>query len=188
MDGLAAALRFDSDSPPRLVHRLDKETSGVLLLARHAAAARRLAGLFRDGAVAKTYWAVVRGAPRPASGEIDAALEKQGPPGRARVAETPRGRRAVTRYRTLDRAGKRAAWLELAPETGRTHQLRVHCAGLGAPILGDAKYGVAGEDGRRLHLHARALTLPRRPPIIAPLPPHFRETFARFGFSAPRDP
>ena len=167
VDGLAAALCFDSESPPRLVHRLDKETSGVLLLARHAAAARRLTGLFRDGAVAKTYWAVVGGAPKPPEGRIDSPV---------------RDRRAATRYRTLDRAGKRAAWLELAPQTGRTHQLRIHCAGLGAPILGDRKYG--GAPAPALHLHARALAIPGRPPIEAPPPPHIRETFAFYGFAA----
>ena len=176
IDGLAAALRFDAAAPPRLVHRLDKETSGVLLLARHAAAARRLTGLFRDGAVSKTYWAVVGGAPRPAEGSVDTAVG---------------GRRAATRYRTLDSAGRHAAWLELEPLTGRTHQLRVHCAHLGTPILGDAKYGGAGgpptsRPRPRLHLHARALALPGYAPIEAPPPAYFRETLDRFGLSAGR--
>ena len=185
VDGLSDALRFDADARPRLVHRLDKETSGVLVLARHAAAARRIAGLFRRGAVAKTYWAIVAGAPRPASGSVESALGKTGA---QRIAETPDGRPATTRYATLDRAGRRAAWLELQPLTGRTHQLRVHCAGLGAPILGDRKYGGARDGARRLHLHARRLELPDRPSIEAPLPPHFRETLERYGFAAPAGP
>ncbi len=188
VDGLAEALRFGAVAPPRLVHRLDKETSGVLLLARHALAARWLTGLFREGGVAKTYWAVVVGAPRPATGEIDSALGKHGADGDARVVARPDGRRALTRYRTLDRAGTRAAWIELTPLTGRTHQLRVHCASLGAPILGDRKYGDAEPPSPepKLHLHARRVEVPRRPPIEAPLPAHFRETFARFGFTPPQ--
>ncbi len=184
VDGLADALRFGAEAPPRLVHRLDKDTSGVLVLARNAAAARRLAGVFREGRAAKLYWAVVAGAPRRAEGEIDAPLAKRGAGAAARMAPDAAGRRAVTRYRTLDRAGNRAAWLELVPLTGRTHQLRVHCAGIGAPILGDRKYGgeTAAAAAPRLHLHARSLRLPGLPPIEAPPPPHFRETFDRFGF------
>ncbi len=173
VDGLAAALQFDADAPPRLVHRLDKETSGVLVLARHATAARWLAGLFRTGKVEKCYWAVVAGAPRPPQGRIDTPLHQ---------------RAATTRYRTLDHAGGKAAWLELTPLTGRTHQLRIHCAGLGAPILGDTKYGrhAAGETplrSKNLHLHARILRIPGRPVIEAPLPAHFRDTFSGLGFT-----
>lgn len=189
VDGLASALRFGAEQPPRLVHRLDKDTSGVLVLARTAEAARRLAGLFREGRAAKLYWALVAGAPRPAEGEIDARLAKFGAGAGARMACDPSGRRAVTRYRTLDRAGRRAAWLELAPLTGRTHQLRVHCAGLGAPILGDRKYGGDASAGAapRLCLHARSLRIPGLPPIAAPPPVHFRETVERFGFAPGRD-
>lgn len=189
VDGLASALRFGAEQPPRLVHRLDKDTSGVLVLARTAEAARRLTGMFREGRAAKLYWALVAGAPRPAEGAIEARLAKRGAGAGARMACDPAGRRAVTRYRTLDRAGRRAAWLELAPLTGRTHQLRVHCAELGAPILGDRKYGgdASTAAARRLCLHARSLRIPGLPPIAAPPPVHFRETFERFGFASGRE-
>ena len=178
LDALSEALRFDADEPPRLVHRLDKETSGVLLLARHRHAARDLTRLFRDGAVAKTYWAVVAGVPRPAAGEIDRPLTK----GTERVEEDATGRPAVTHYRTVS-ATEGRAWLVLSPLTGRTHQLRVHCALIGAPILGDRKYG--GPRHKQLHLHARELVLSRDSGnlrLTAPLPAHMVKTFAALGF------
>lgn len=195
LDALAGALQFEAAEPPKLVHRLDKDTSGVLLLARDARAAARLAGLFRSGEVQKTYWAVVVGVPSPPRGTIDQPLAKRGGPGRERMQPSEQdGLRAVTRYRTIAKAGRDAAWLALSPLTGRTHQLRVHCAAVGTPILHDGKYGgksaylsdQVGEIPRRLNLHARELVVPHPDGgnlrIRADLPDHMQASFAALGF------
>lgn len=191
LDGMLDVLAAGGERP-RLVHRLDKDTSGVLVLARTAASAAALGQAFRGHSVRKLYWALVVGEPPAAEGEIRAPLAKGGSAGSERVGvDAGTGLHAVTHYRVLERIGRRAAWLELEPETGRTHQLRVHCQVLGTPILGDGKYGgraaflnEAGI-GRRLHLHARAIAvaLPARPAIVvaAPLPTHMRETWAFLG-------
>ncbi len=200
VDGMLDALRFGYDERPRLVHRLDKDTSGLLLIARTGKAAKRLSESFRDRETEKLYWAVVVGVPPRGEGIIDLPLAKR--PG-ARDRETMQvdheeGQKAVTRFRELDRAGKRAALLALWPRTGRTHQLRVHCAEIGCPILGDRKYGgeeallSAVADSRRLHLHARRLTLPHPSGkgelrLEAEAPPHFRRTVEAFGFSTGGD-
>jgi len=200
LDHMLDALRFDATERPRLVHRLDKDTSGVMLVARTAVAARFLTRAFRGRDVAKTYWAIVVPQPEHAEGRIDLALQKQ-PTIRGdrmvAVDEPAEGARAITDFRTLDNAKRRAAWLELKPLTGRTHQLRVHCAeGLGTPILGDGKYGGAAAHieglSNALHLHARALRLPHPEGGVleaaAALPPHMKETFDFFGFEVPRLP
>ncbi|PZW48299.1 23S rRNA pseudouridine955/2504/2580 synthase [Humitalea rosea] len=201
LDGMLEALRFDAEERPRLVHRLDRDTSGVLLLARTAGAASKLAAAFRGRDAEKTYWAVVVGEPVPPEGRIEMALTKApGTRGERMTAAEPGAldaTRAVTDFRTLDVVRRRAAWLELKPLTGRTHQLRVHCLeALGAPILGDGKYGgsaahMADVSGQ-LHLHARTIRLPHplggTLEVSAPLPPHMAETFAYFGFEAPRTP
>jgi len=185
LDGMLDELRFGHAERPRLVHRLDRDTSGVLVLARHPQAATRLAAAFRDRAMEKIYWAITVGVPTPRSGKIDKALAKAaGPSGRERVAvDAADAKRAVSLYRVIDSVAKQAALVELMPVTGRTHQLRVHCAAIGTPILGDGKYGGPGaylpgaDVTNQLHLHARSLTLPRvgAPPLtlIAPPSAHF---------------
>lgn len=192
LDGQLDALRFGLAERPRLVHRLDRETSGVLVLARTAAVAARVAAAFRGRDVEKTYWAVVVGRPVPVAGRIEAPLTRR--PGaradRVVVAEPgdKEAARAITDYRTLDHAGRRLAWLELSPLTGRTHQLRVHCTVLGTPILGDAPYGAPVLEGFApgLHLLARRIVLPHPAggflAVEAPLPAHMASTFRTLGF------
>lgn len=200
VDGMLDALRFDSEERPRLVHRLDKDTSGLLLIARTGEAARRLGESFRDRETEKLYWAVVVGVPPRAEGAIDLPLAKRpGARGDRELMQVDHehGQKALTHFKVLDRAGRRAALLALWPRTGRTHQLRVHCAAIGCPILGDGKYGgeeallSAVADARRLHLHARRLVLPHpsgkgQLAAEAEPPPHFRRTIEAFGFSIGR--
>ncbi len=193
LDAMLDALRFGGERP-RLVHRLDKDTSGVMVLARTARSAADLAKAFHSRDVRKLYWAVVAGVPKPAEGRVDLALAKLPGRGGERMApDTEAGLRAITDYRVLEHAGRRAAWLALEPLTGRTHQLRAHCAALGTPILGDGKYGGTGaflegtELSPKLHLHARALQIPRPGGGVvtaeAPLPEHMRATWKFFGFT-----
>jgi len=194
LDAMLDALRFGCAERPRLVHRLDRDTSGVLLLARNALVARKLAEAFRAKTTRKLYWALTAGVPKPFRGRIDLPIAKL--PGRAGERMAPdeeEGNRAITYYRVLDHLGRKAAWVALWPLTGRTHQLRVHMAALGTPILGDGKYGgkaafLSGQAiSRKLHLHARALTLPHpksgRPlTLTAPVPEHMRASWRLFGF------
>ena len=198
LDGLLGALRFDAAEAPRLVHRLDRDTSGILLLARHAAAARELTALFRSRSLRKLYWALVVGVPKPPQGRIDAPLAKrQVGAGERVVATAEGGQRAITDYALIETAGRRIAWIALMPRTGRTHQLRAHTASVfGHPVVGDGKYGgeaafPAGFEPR-LHLHSRALAVPRerRAPLVltAPLPPHMVAAWRFLGFDpAPAD-
>jgi 23S rRNA pseudouridine955/2504/2580 synthase len=194
LDGLLDELRFGNDERPRLVHRLDKDTSGILIIACTAAAAAFLTRAFREKATRKIYWAVIVGLPKLRQGRIDLALAKIAGRGGERVhADAEEGRHAVTYYRVIENAGSQASWLALMPVTGRTHQLRAHCAAIGTPILGDGKYGVAAAHlaglpgSRRLHLHARSLSIPHplcgRLEVTAPLPPHMRRTWEFFGFA-----
>ena len=198
LDGLMEGFRQGAGDKPRLVHRLDRETSGLLLLARTPGVAAKLAAAFRSREVQKTYWAVVAGRPSPQQGQIDLPLVKFGGlRGGERVAVAHAGEEgasfAVTDYRTLDAAGRKVSWLELSPLTGRTHQLRVHCLAMDAPIIGDDKYGgqAAQVEGlpSEMHLHARALSIahPRGGTLEleADLPLHMRETFRIMGFQAP---
>jgi 23S rRNA pseudouridine955/2504/2580 synthase len=193
LDAMLDALRFGAEDKPRLVHRLDKDTSGVLLLARNAAVAKTLTNAFRTRKIRKLYWAVVVGVPDPSEGVVDLALSKlPGRHGERVVPDAPAGKHALTHYRLIDQAGDKAAWLAFEPLTGRTHQLRVHALALGTPILGDGKYGgreafLDGEDiTGRLHLHARALHFPHPKggilEVVAPLPEHIRATFRTLGF------
>jgi 23S rRNA pseudouridine955/2504/2580 synthase len=195
LDGMLDALRFDGAERPKLVHRLDRDTSGVLLLARGIKPASKLAAAFRGRDVEKTYWALLWGVPPVLQGRIDLPLTRVDGEGAARAAPADRrdaqATRAVTDYRILDHAGKKFALAELNPVTGRMHQLRVHCLALGTPILGDAAYGAAFADGfaAQLHLHARRLKIPHPDggtlTVEAPLPPHMKDSFAALGFTAP---
>jgi 23S rRNA pseudouridine955/2504/2580 synthase len=188
---------------PRLVHRLDRDTSGVLLLGKTPGAAARLSGAFAKRRVKKIYWAIVCGNPKPTEGVIELHLMKKGVGDRELVVPAdPKAlgaEPAESEYVTMARAAHRAAWMALQPHTGRTHQLRAHMLAIGHPILGDPKYGNEASaplsEGLKLQLHARRLELPHpsRGQLIleAPLSPEMKAGFERFGFDAseaPNDP
>ncbi|MEM1274202.1 MAG: RluA family pseudouridine synthase [Pseudomonadota bacterium] len=215
VDGLSDALRFGGDKP-KLVHRLDKDTSGVLLLARTAEAARALAAAFRARETRKIYWAAVAGTPKPEIGTIRYGLVKAGGDAEKMrtlhpdlVAETRDAKHATTDYATLSMLGTRAAWMALVPVTGRTHQLRAHIAAIGNPIIGDGKYGGSSQENlgdgwgagmgglsRKLHLHARSLRMTHpftgaQLTLTAPLPDHMARTWQMFEWhpdDVPADP
>ena len=202
VDGMLDAYASGGGDRPKLVHRLDKDTSGVLLLARSARAAGWYAKAFSARTARKTYWALVMGVPDIARGEINLPLGKQpGTGGEKMHVDEAAGQAARTRYRIVERAGNSAAWVELQPMTGRTHQLRVHMAAIGHPIVGDGKYGgknayLTGTISRKMHLHARRLRLeqpPRRQAdgtaepggmldVTAELPDHFAQSMDALGF------
>jgi 23S rRNA pseudouridine955/2504/2580 synthase len=192
LDRLLDGLADDHGQRPKLVHRLDKDTSGVLLVARSARAAAHFTKAFAGRTARKVYWAIIAGVPSLEEGLIDAPLAKQpGTGGEKMHVDEENGLPAKTRYRLIDRAGNRAAWVELQPLTGRTHQLRAHMAAIGHPIVGDAKYGgpdafLTGGISRKLHLHARRLKidgLDGKPiDYQAELPSHFAETLTMLGF------
>ncbi|MFP4239058.1 MAG: RluA family pseudouridine synthase [Rhodosalinus sp.] len=222
VDALADALRFGADEAPRLVHRLDRDTSGLLLMARTRRVAAGLTAAFRAKETRKIYWAAVAGVPSPHMGTIRYGLVKapgHGPKGEGEkmqlvhpdeVEATRGAKRAVTDYAVIEGLARRAAWVALVPVTGRTHQLRAHMAGIGHPVVGDGKYGgrgqenwgegwgaqLGGEVSRKLHLHARALTVTHpvtgeRLSFTAPLPAHMRRTWEMLGWreaDAPEDP
>ena len=197
VDGLLDAFAAEDQPRPRLVHRLDKDTSGVLLIAKTPGSAAFFSKRFSGRSAKKVYWALVVGVPDVREGTIEAALAKQpGSGGEKMHVDHENGQPAKTRYRVVDTAGKRAAWLELEPLTGRTHQLRVHCAAMGHPIVGDGKYGgqdafLTGAISRKMHLHARRLIIdaPRDSQgkteidATAELPEHFAASMEQLGFS-----
>ncbi len=200
IDAMLEGLSEDKDRRPRLVHRLDRDTSGVLVVAKRRAVAARMGRLFQTRSVRKIYWALVRGVPKPPQGKVEAALVKTaGPEGdrvrKARPGEQEVAQAAVTHYAVVDRAGQKAAWMSLKPVTGRQHQLRAHMAIIGHPILGDEKYH--GDEGlpdpleKRLYLHARRVSFAHPATgatvdVTAPLPDHMAAAFAAFGFDSRR--
>jgi RluA family pseudouridine synthase len=180
-------LRFGLPRPPELAHRLDRDTSGCLVLGRHKQALRRLGALFAHGRIEKVYWAVIQGDPPGESGVIDRPLAKVGPAWSWKVKIDENGQPSVTEWRCLGRANG-IAWIECRPKSGRTHQLRVHLASIGCPILGDQTYGknIAGDPVRPLHLHARSVSIPlypSKPPVTvtAPVPAHMIEALTACG-------
>jgi len=181
-------LRFGLPRAPALAHRLDRDTSGCLVLGRHRKALAQLGKLFRNGAIDKTYWAVVEGSPEAEEGVIDLALGRLDANIGWWMKPDPAGQPAVTRWKVLGRGSGTLTWLGLEPLTGRTHQLRVHCAAMGWPVLGDAIYGTAPRTGGPvLHLNAREIVVPlykNRVPvrITAPVPEHMRERLAECGW------
>lgn len=193
VDMLLDGLYYDLDTRPKLVHRLDKDTSGALVLARTARAAAYFSKSFSGRTARKTYWAVIVGVPSIEDGYIDLPLGKQpGTGGEKMQVDEKEGQPARTRYRVIDRAGNRAAWVELQPHTGRTHQLRVHMAAIGHPIVGDGKYGMAeaflsGSISRKMHLHSRRIRIDHpdggKLDVKADLPTHFAETLVQLGFN-----
>jgi 23S rRNA pseudouridine955/2504/2580 synthase len=207
LDAILAAAADKFGGRPLLVHRLDRDTSGVLVLARNPNAARALAATFRGKTARKLYWALVAGKPEHPHGLVDLPLAKRvGAAGERVVAldyeedldlDEAGARRAKSRYRTIDNAASRVTWLALEPLTGRTHQLRVHMAALGTPILGDGKYGGSGAflrmEGiaKQLHLHARRIRIPHPErgtlDVKAPPPPHFAQALAALGLSPDSD-
>jgi len=178
------ALRFGLPRPPALAHRLDADTSGVLVLGRHPKALSKLGRLFSGRDTEKTYWAVVEGAPPADDGVFDWPLLKLNTRSGWSVKVSDKGQTAVTRYKVLGH-GPGMTWLELSPETGRTHQIRVHCAHAGCPVIGDRLYGYVAP-GQQLHLQSHAIVLPlsrNKPPIRveAPPPAHMMQALAACG-------
>jgi 23S rRNA pseudouridine955/2504/2580 synthase len=205
VDGMLDSLMFERSTRPKLVHRLDRDTSGVLLVARTAQSASGLAEALRHRDASKVYWALVRGVPERKHGIIKAALAKEGGHGphgrdeRMAVSDEDDAKFALTEYAVMGTAGTEYAWVAARPVTGRTHQIRVHLASLGTPIVGDFKYGGADVRGRgdiadKLHLHARSIDIGRpdggRLQVTAPLSPHMLKSWQLLGFDPDdrRDP
>jgi 23S rRNA pseudouridine955/2504/2580 synthase len=205
VDGMLDSLQYEKPTRPKLVHRLDRDTSGVLLVARTAQAASGLSQSLALRDTSKVYWALVRGVPKQKNGVVKAALVKEGGHGprgrdeRMTVSEDDDAKFALTEYAVIGTAGTEFSWVAARPITGRTHQIRVHMASLGTPIVGDFKYG--GTDARpsgaipdKLHLHARSIDIGRpdggRLQATAPLPPHMIKSWKLLGFDPDdrRDP
>lgn len=197
VDGMLEAFRNSKGEKPRLVHRIDRDTSGILVVARTRGAAQKLTASFRERDTKKTYWALVKGVPSPREGHISTWLVKEQTPDgdRMRVVRhgEPDADHAVTDYRLIETAGQRLSWLEMEPVTGRTHQLRIHAAHIGHPIVGDPKYFAddpnwefPGGIQKKLHLHARRIVIPHPDGgvinMTAPLPPHMVQTWNLLGF------
>ena len=195
IDGMLDQLAFEKNQRPRLVHRLDRDTSGVLVIARTVPAAASLAKSLAHRDASKVYWALTRGVPKQKRGTIKAALAKEGARGAQRmaIADHEDAKYAITDYAVVDHAGEEFAWVAAKPVTGRTHQIRVHLASLGTPIVGDFKYGAQAARGKgaiadKLHLHARSIDIARpdggRLQVTAPLPEHMLKSWELLGFDA----
>ncbi len=194
IDDLAEGLKFTFDNKPKLVHRLDKDTSGILLLARTARAAQLLAASFKQKEIIKKYWAIVIGVPQKKSGIIKLPIAKKNILNSEKTSiDYDNGKVAISKYHVLQQhASDKLSWLEMLPITGRTHQLRVHAAAIGTPILGDGKYGRANAFingySNKLHLHAREITIPdfmgKTLHFTAELPTHMKHTFAQLEFTS----
>lgn len=199
LDAMLDALRDRKGQKPRLVHRLDRDTSGVLVVARTRLAAQALTASFRVRSSRKIYWALVKGVPKPRQGRISTWLAKEGGPEGDRMRIAAHGEddasHAVSLYSVVDQAGGKLAWLTMRPVTGRTHQLRAHAAHIGHPIIGDPKYFTAEDEWifpggiqNKLHLHARRIVLPHPAggtlDVSAPLPPHMQQSWNLLGFDA----
>ena len=192
VDGLLDALKGNSEHRPKLVHRLDKDTSGTLLLVRSPKAAAVLAKAFQSRETDKRYWALVAGTPKERDGRISVRMDKVAAKGHERMVVSADGKPSLTDYSVIESAGQMACWLALKPHTGRTHQLRLHCAEMGHPIVGDGKYGgqaafLTGAISRKLHLHSRFITFPHPDggmlTVTAPLPDHMSASFDFLGFT-----
>jgi len=202
VDGMLDQLSFEKNTRPKLVHRLDRDTSGVLLVARTSQAAAGLSRALAGRDASKVYWALVKGVPKQKHGIVKAALAKEGVRGkgeRMTVSEEDDAKFALTEYTVMGQAAQEFAWVAARPVTGRTHQIRVHLASLGTPIVGDFKYGGTDAKGKgaiadKLHLHARSIDIPRpdggRLQVTAPLSPHMVKSWELLGFDAndKRDP
>ncbi len=194
VDARLEALRSKEGERPKLVHRLDKDTSGALLVAKSAKSATYFTKAFAGKDVRKLYLALAIGVPEPRTGKIDAALAKQGSEGREKMRHDEEGKRAISLYHVMEAAHRQLSLLELSPVTGRTHQLRVHLAEIGHPILGDGKYGgreafiPSMELPKQLHLHAWRVVVPGTGlDVMAPLPEHMRISMKELGFDTPAD-
>lgn len=192
LDAAFHSLRFGLPRDPALAHRLDRETAGCLVLGRHRKALQKLGALFKAGRIGKTYWAVVRGGPQADAGVIDLALGRQDAERGWWMQVDPAGQPAVTRWSVRGRADG-LAWLELYPLTGRTHQIRVHCAAQGWPLLGDRIYGETGGEAPPLQLLARHVAIPLYPSrapveVSAPVPAHMAPWLSRLGWAGETDP
>lgn len=202
VDGLLACLQGDNPERPKLVHRIDKDTSGVLVIARNSAAAKSLTESFRNRKTSKIYWALVVGRPERNEGTVNAPLDKEPGTRGERMMVADKGKKAVTDFYVMDSALRTTSWVAFKPVTGRTHQIRVHATVLDAPIVGDGKYGgkhafLDGAVSKKLHLHARSIEIDHPDggilSVTADLPRHMKESWDMFGFdkddrSNPFDP
>ena len=193
VDGMLEALQGDKTEKPKLVHRLDKDTSGVLVIARTGVAAKELTESFRNRRTNKIYWALVKGRPSQTEGAVQAPLDKEPGTRGERMAVVENGKRAITDFKIMDSAAGTVSWIAFRPVTGRTHQIRVHATVLGTPIVGDGKYAgkeafVEGPISKKLHLHARSIEIEHPDggilSVRSSLPDHMKESWELFDFDA----